>query len=69
MQLQGSPEDIITAYRRVQGISENATLEFEDVLKDVNALVRLSGSEVEIPRRCVIQQGRNSVEADTPAVQ
>ena len=73
MQLQGSSEDIITAYRRVQGIlvqlhsiCENATREFEGILKDANALAELSGSEINIPRRCVIQQGRNSVQANTP---
>ena len=75
VQLQGSSEDtedIITAYGRVQGIlaqlhsiHENATREF-GIMNDANALAELSGSEINIPRRCVIQQGRNSVQANTP---
>ena len=72
--LQGSTQDILTAYKEVEvvkdvlkGVRQNATKEFEEVYKSMCKMVKLHDrDELSIPRRCSRQTLRSNVEADTP---
>ena len=71
--LQGSTQDILTAYKEVEtvkdvfkGIREDSEKEFEDVYGSMCKMVKLHDrDELSIPRRCSRQTLRSNVEADT----
>ena len=73
--LQGSSQDVLTAYKEVEvvkdvlkKIRENVEKEFETVYKSISKTISLHDkNELSIPR-CGRQTFRSNVEADTPQV-
>ena len=74
--LQGSSQDVLTAYKEVEvvkdvlkKIREDVEKEFETVYKSMSKTISLHDkNELSIPRRCGRQTFRSNVEADTPQV-
>ena len=74
VQLQGTTEDILTAYGDIALVRETLEKEREDVVQafkepfqEMEKMAKLSGSEngLAIPRRCIRQTQRSNLPADT----
>ena len=71
--LQGSTNDIVTAYEKIQlilqemkAIRSNAEVEFQNVFETATEMAEKAGQNITMPRCCKKQTMRSNVEADTP---